>query len=300
VAEVLDRLWGGPETLVVVSSDLSHYLAYDQARAADAVSTAAIEALDPDGLDDESACGRVPVRGLLLSARQRGLECATVDLRNSGDTAGGRDRVVGYGSYFFLEPEPGRAAAEAPARDVGRRLRNRIVREVAERAVEQTVRTGKPLIVDPTVFPPELREWRAAFVTLRKHGELRGCIGDIEATRPLVVSVADASFRAAHSDPRFPPVTSEELSEIEIHASILTRPERVPVASEDELLALLRPGVDGLVLQDGRTRATFLPAVWETLPDPRDFLAHLKRKAGWPSDHWSPTLEVFRYEAESA
>jgi AmmeMemoRadiSam system protein B len=101
VDEVIEALWGGPETLIVVSSDLSHYLPYETARKRDAATSRAIEALDPDGLDAESACGRVPARGLLLAARRHSLAVETVDLRNSGDTAGNKGEVVGYGSYVF-------------------------------------------------------------------------------------------------------------------------------------------------------------------------------------------------------
>jgi AmmeMemoRadiSam system protein B len=99
VADVLDELWGGPETLIVVSSDLSHYYDYATARTMDAETTRAIEDLQPDAIDYEQACGRIPIQGLLLAARQRGLQACAVDVRNSGDTAGPRDRVVGYGAY---------------------------------------------------------------------------------------------------------------------------------------------------------------------------------------------------------
>lgn len=101
VAQVIERAWGGPETLIVVSSDLSHYHDYATARTLDGITTAAIEALRPEGMGEDSACGRLPVRGLLVSARQHGLAARTLDLRNSGDTAGPRDRVVGYGAYAF-------------------------------------------------------------------------------------------------------------------------------------------------------------------------------------------------------
>jgi AmmeMemoRadiSam system protein B len=101
VAEVLERLWGGPDTLIVISSDLSHYHDYATAKGLDAATTAAIEALDPAAIGDEGACGRVPVNGLLHLARRRGLAAHALDVRNSGDTAGGRDRVVGYGAYVF-------------------------------------------------------------------------------------------------------------------------------------------------------------------------------------------------------
>jgi AmmeMemoRadiSam system protein B len=102
VAEVLEMLWGGAETLIVISSDLSHYYDYDTARRLDAATTDAIEALDPAGLSQESACGRVPIRGLLVAARNHGLRARTLDVRSSGDTAGPRDQVVGYGAYAFV------------------------------------------------------------------------------------------------------------------------------------------------------------------------------------------------------
>jgi len=101
VAEVLERLWGGPETLILISSDLSHYHDYATAQRLDRATTDAIEQLRVDAIDNEGACGRVPVRGLLKLCERRGLKARTVDVRNSGDTAGGKDRVVGYGSYVF-------------------------------------------------------------------------------------------------------------------------------------------------------------------------------------------------------
>lgn len=103
VADVLERLWGGPETVIVISSDLSHYLDYESARAIDARTCAAIETLDPSAIAGAQACGRIPVAGLLTLARRRGLEVTTLDLRNSGDTAGDRNRVVGYGAWMFSE-----------------------------------------------------------------------------------------------------------------------------------------------------------------------------------------------------
>jgi AmmeMemoRadiSam system protein B len=101
VAEVIETLWGGAETLLVVSSDLSHYLPYEQAKALDRATTQAIENLDPEAIGEDQACGRLPVQGLLLAARRHGLHARTLDLRSSGDTAGSRDAVVGYGAYAF-------------------------------------------------------------------------------------------------------------------------------------------------------------------------------------------------------
>jgi hypothetical protein len=103
VAEVIDALWGGPETLIVVSSDLSHYLTYEKARSMDIATCQAIEFLESDRIDHHAACGATPIRGLLIAAKRRGMKVTTLDLRNSGDTAGDRSRVVGYGSWLFVE-----------------------------------------------------------------------------------------------------------------------------------------------------------------------------------------------------
>jgi AmmeMemoRadiSam system protein A len=174
-----------------------------------------------------------------------------------------------------------------------------MLKDVARRSIEHGVRTGRPLAVEPEAFPPELREKRASFVTLRRNGALRGCIGTLEQDLPLVVSVAENAFKAAFRDPRFPPLREAELPEIEIHISILTPLERMQVASEDDLVAKLRPGIDGVVLQQGARRGTFLPSVWEELPDTAQFVRQLKRKAGLPAEYWSDDIEVWRYTADS-
>jgi hypothetical protein len=290
VAQVIEAEWGGPETLVVVSSDLSHYYDYETARALDQATTAAIEALRPDGLDEQSACGRVPVRGLLVAAQHHGLSATTLDVRNSGDTAGPRDRVVGYGAWAFAPGDPGDSSSKRrpSARDA--------LLELARKSIVHGLRTGSPLGVDPFHFPPELRPWGASFVTLRRGGALRGCVGELEAKRPLVASVAHNAFLAAFRDQRFRPLDASELDDLEIHVSVLTPPTPIDAASRDELLAALRPGVDGLLIQDGSHRATFLPAVWESLANPADFLAALEQKAGLPREHWSPTMRAWRYE----
>jgi AmmeMemoRadiSam system protein A len=139
----------------------------------------------------------------------------------------------------------------------------------------------------------------ASFVSLHRGGELRGCIGSLEARRPLAEDVATNARAAALEDTRFRPVEASELAELEMEISVLTPTVPLPVASESELLARLRPDLDGLVLEERGRRATFLPAVWRDLPAPADFLAHLKRKAGLPPDYWSPTLRFWRYGVES-
>ena len=169
--------------------------------------------------------------------------------------------------------------------------------ELAHWSIEHGVQTGRPLRHRES--DPELCELGASFVTLNLNGELRGCIGSLQAHRPLAEDVVENAYNAAFKDPRFPPVNTRELTQLEIHISILSPSEPMHFSSEQDLLQQLRPGVDGLVLQDGFHRGTFLPQVWESLPKPADFLSQLKRKAGLPSFYWSPTLTVERYTVES-
>jgi AmmeMemoRadiSam system protein A len=171
--------------------------------------------------------------------------------------------------------------------------------EVARASIRHGLEHGSALRVDPGDFSARLREPGACFVTLRCSGRLRGCVGSLEATRSLVEDVAHNAFASAFRDSRFEPLREEEQAGLEVHLSILTPPEPLPCRSEAELLAKLQPGIDGLILQDGPHRATFLPSVWESLAEPKKFLSELKRKAGLGEDHWSDGIRFQRYRAES-
>jgi AmmeMemoRadiSam system protein A len=149
------------------------------------------------------------------------------------------------------------------------------------------------------LLPPALTVRRSSFVTLHRNGQLRGCCGTLDAPRPLAEDVWRNAWAAAFSDYRFPQLTAAEWPQVSLHLSLLTVPEQLDVGSEDQLLAQLRPSVDGLILESDIGRATFLPAVWEQLPDPAQFVRHLKMKAGWPATYWSNRVRVFRYETES-
>jgi len=169
---------------------------------------------------------------------------------------------------------------------------------LARRSIEMGLAEGH---LQPTPAAPSetLERWRASFVTLRKHDDLRGCVGSIEPRFTLAEDVWRNAWAAAFADPRFPALTTEEYPSIDLDISVLTEPERLPVQTEQALLATLRPGRDGLILQLDGARATFLPTVWETIADPTEFVRHLKVKAGWPSSFWSPDIAVWRYETES-
>lgn len=282
VAHALERVWGGADTLIVVSSDLSHYLPYAAAREADTATVSAILSLEP-GLDHRQACGATPLNGLLHLARRRGMRPELLDARNSGDTAGDRRRVVGYAAFAFYE------SGEEGARDADDT--GIVLTQLARGAIAREL--GLPARARPTA--PFLDEPGASFVTLRKHGELRGCIGTLRAQRPLGEDVARNARAAAFADPRFAPLALHEFDAIRIEVSLLSEPVAVAAADESGLLAALRPHVDGVVFEFGARRSTFLPQVWQTLPDPRDFLAQLKRKAGLPADFWSDEVRISRY-----
>jgi AmmeMemoRadiSam system protein B/AmmeMemoRadiSam system protein A len=287
VAQVLNALWGGPETLLVISSDLSHYKDYDTAQKMDTETGRAIAGLAVNDIAEAGACGRRPIRGLLALAQKRGMRATMIDLRNSGDTAGPKDRVVGYGSFVFEE--------QPALSDVARAT----LLEVARETITGGLENKQEPQISVSGFSDDLLAPRATFVTLTKSDKLRGCIGSLVARQPLAVDVAHNAFRAAFKDPRFPPVSADDLEEMTAAISVLSPPTEMDFESEDSLLAMLRPGVDGVILAVGDRRGTFLPDVWETLPNPVDFLNRLKGKAGLPGDFWSNTVKAWRYTTET-
>lgn len=175
---------------------------------------------------------------------------------------------------------------------------HQILLALAKESIIHGWRYGKPLAVKLPAYDDELLKLGASFVTLQRYDQLRGCIGKLEATRPLVEDVAENAFAAAFRDPRFPPLSEAERDGLEMDISVLSSPEAIAFASEPALLAQLQPGVDGLIIQAGQRRATFLPSVWQQLPDPESFLRHLKLKAGLPDQYGSEPLRAWRYRTE--
>lgn len=291
VSDMLGRLWGGPETAIVISSDLSHFHDYATATAKDAETAVGIERLQSQVCEGHRACGFFGIDGLLDQARRRDLRVTALDVRNSGDTQGGRDRVVGYGSFAF------EYAHTARLNDGARRTLIDVAKEVVRQAATHG---GKPPQLNINgQLPRALLAQRATFVTLNIAGRLRGCRGSILPQQSLISDVANNAFQSGFGDPRFTPLTAEELERLEFHISILSTPRRIDCRSEAELLDELRPDVDGLILRDGQRQSLFLPSVWAQIPDARVFLQQLRLKAGLSADHWSPTFEAYRFGTES-
>jgi AmmeMemoRadiSam system protein A len=237
-------------------------------------------------LDHDQACGATPVNGLLLAAGRKGLVPELHDLRNSGDTAGDRSRVVGYAAFGLY---PQRTAANAEDDDLGE-----VLLPIARASIGGVLGMDQPTRTEH----PALRRLGATFVTLTRQGQLRGCIGSLQAHRTLLEDVKANAKAAAFMDPRFQPLSATEYRQVRVEVSLLSPSEPMAFASEEDAIAGLRPGVDGVVLEWARYRSTFLPQVWEQIPDPRAFLTHLKRKAGLAHDFWAEDLRLQRYTVD--
>jgi len=279
VAAVIERLWGGPETLIVISTDLSHYHAYAEARELDRSTVTRIAGFAAD-LDHEEACGATPLNGFLSAARKRGLGIKLLGACNSGDTAGGKGKVVGYSAFALYEP-----GAQVSLDEAGKTLLG-----IARAAIESKL-FGSAKTFDGAW----LRQMGASFITLTREGALRGCIGSLQAARPLGGDVAENAIAAAFRDPRFPPVTAAEWPGLRVEVSLLSAPKPLRFADEADLFSQLRVGEDGVILEADGRRATFLPQVWESIPDKRLFMRELARKAGLTDDVRLGRSRVWRY-----
>jgi len=280
VAEVLERLWGGPETVIVISTDLSHYHAYGEAKRIDGATLQKIAGFATD-IHHEEACGATPLNGMLFLAKKKNLEIKLLTACNSGDTAGGRGRVVGYSSFALHEP-----GGAVPLEEAGQVLLS------AARAALEHQFFGKE---NPVFSYPWLKQTGATFVTLTKDGKLRGCIGSLEAKRPLGVDVAENAVAAATRDPRFPALTAAEWPGCGVEVSLLSAPKPLRFADEADLLEQVRPGADGIIVEQEGKRATFLPQVWEGIADKRLFFGELMKKAGMPEASRLARCKVWRY-----
>ncbi len=170
---------------------------------------------------------------------------------------------------------------------------------LARESIQVRLLFDRDLHIDETTFSPALQQLAACFVTLRKKGTLRGCVGTLEASRPLVTNVVHHAAASAFEDPRFPAVNRDEEAELQIEISVLTEPTPMSFNSETELIEQLVPERDGLIIEKGSHRATFLPTVWSAIPDKASFLKQLKRKAGLADDFWSDNLKAWRYDTTS-
>ncbi len=279
------------KTIVVASSDLSHYHPYDEAKELDNRCVRAICSLDIDEMKTQEACGKLPILTLMYLAREKGWKAQLLDYRNTGDVTGDKNHIiVGYSAIAFYAPTQENYAAQERG----------FLLDLARKTLTCVASNGSPSEVNAGDVSPKLSETKACFVTLTENGMLRGCIGHILPQEPLCQAVEDNAQNAARRDPRFLPVQSDEVSKIKIEISVLTEPQPLRFTSPEDLLNKLQPYEDGVLLQIGSHGATFLPQVWAQIPDKVEFLNQLSRKAGCAPSAWrgkETTVSIYHVES---
>ncbi|MBS3758938.1 MAG: AmmeMemoRadiSam system protein B [Desulfobacterales bacterium] len=285
------------KTLIVVSSDLSHYLPYERANHRDKQTIKMILELNAKGLaaDSNRACGATAIRVLVNMARKHNWAPVLIHHENSGDTAGPRQRVVGYAAIAFYG-EASMTQSSNMSEENGQLLVKLARQTIAKRlGVESGVDEDIPSRLSDDIFQSQ----RGTFVTLTKNDQLRGCIGNLLPDKPITEGVRENAINAAFNDPRFPELSKAELDQVDIEISLLTEPQPLEYKDADDLLSKLRPHIDGVIIRKGMHSSTFLPQVWEQLPDKPMFLSHLCLKAGLAGDEWKKgDMEVLTYQVQ--
>ena len=306
LGEIVDK-----NTLLLVSSDLSHYPSYDNAVKADRQTIEGILSGDPgkfeqtiSSLEKENipaaetfACAQEAIKTALYLAKDLGLsESKLLKYANSGDVTGDKRRVVGYGAIAFAFPpeKEGKKEAEKEGKE-GKKEDKKILVKMAQEVVESYVTSGKLPDLSSYQNIPLLQQKSGVFVTLYKNEALRGCIGLMESNKPLLLTLPQMAIAAAAHDPRFEPVSQDELSQISYEVSLLSPLQRVKSAEEIKL------GTHGVKVRQGLREGVFLPQVaTETGWSKEEFLSHLcSEKAGLPADCWkNPETEIYVFTAE--
>ncbi len=291
------------DTLLVVSSDLSHFLSYPDAVSMDRETVQGILNLNPAILTGKTnrACGVMPLLALLKIASHNHWQPVLLHYSNSGDTAGDRSRVVGYTTMAFFgdrlmdnQHAPDKKFTEEQGQVLVKLARQTIGEKLGRKTSE-----SEPDVTAVLQSDERFESHNGTFVTLKIKGQLRGCIGNLTATETVWEGVKRNAVNAAFHDPRFSPLTAEEFDKTDIEVSILSEPRPLQFRDGKDLVQKLRVNVDGVIIRKGYASATFLPQVWGQLPRPEEFLSHLCLKAGLSSDAWKdPQLEVLTYQVQ--
>ena len=281
ISDIIEAYWENAS--FVISSDLSHYYPQEECRQIDNYTAAIIETGKIEFLDIRQACGVVGIKGLVDFANKHNFSMIRTEMYNSGDISNDKDKVVGYGSWFLCEQ---------PKNDFIKEHFSQYLLNVARKSIESAFKEENYV---PQNVPQVLTQYGASFVTLKENGQLRGCIGSIYPTKPLILDIIDNAKNAAFQDNRFEPLEEGELRNIEISISILSEIERINFKDERDLLSKIYP--HGIILMERNHRAVYLPVVWEQLPDREVFLYSLKEKAGLDPRYFSHSIEAYKFDA---
>jgi len=281
ISDIISAYW--ENSSFVISSDLSHYYSQAQCRQIDTYTATIIETGKIECFEPEQACGLIGIKGLVDFANNNDCSLIRAEMYNSGDISDDKDRVVGYGSWFLYT---------GSKNEFIEKFYSNYVLDLARQSIVSAINEENFI---PNSIPSVLTQFGASFVTIKKEGQLRGCIGSIFPTKPLVLDIIDNAKNAAFQDPRFEPLTIEELGGLDVSVSILSSIERINFKDERDLLSKIYP--HGIIISDRNRRAVYLPIVWEQLPDREIFLNSLKEKAGLPSNYFSKTLEAYKFDA---
>lgn len=307
LAAHLGPVWD-PHTLLVISSDLSHFHPYHEAQHMDQHTCTQISACSAT-ITAQQACGATAINTLLLMAKAAHCQLTLLDAINSGDRAGDKQRVVGYASYTATQRQ--HTASNAGKKRATKRQTipqtihdsvdfEQLTQEemhrllvIAKQAVTYQVRQQAIPELDLGKLSHNLQRHGACFVTLEVNGALQGCLGTLAAINPLALEVHQRAIASCSKDTRFKPITESQLPSLSVEVSVLSANQKLQVPSEQALCRYLKQHQCGVILAEAGKRAVFLPQVWEKLPAPAQFLRHLKLKGGWPAHYWSPEMQVY-------
>ena len=280
ISDLISSYW--ESSSFIISSDLSHYYTQEQCRQIDTYTATIIETGRLEFLENHQACGLVGIKGLVDFANKNNYSLIRAEMYNSGDISEDKNKVVGYGSWFLSTLAKNEFIQTYYAKYVMDSVKASIY----------TTRNNDEFM--PRNIPSVLTQDGASFVTLKINNELRGCIGSIYPTKPLILDLIDNAKNAAFQDSRFTPLTEEEFYNIEISISLLSAIEKINFKDEKDLLSKIYP--HGIIIVEKERRAVYLPVVWEQLPDKEIFLNSLKEKAGLPPEYFSRTFEAYKFD----
>jgi AmmeMemoRadiSam system protein A len=280
ISDIISTYW--ENSSFVISSDLSHYYSHNECRQIDTYTATIIETGKIEAFQTQQACGLIGIKGLVDFANHNDCTLIRTMMYTSGDISKEKDKVVGYGSWFLYTDSKNEYLETYYSHYILDAVKNSIISALK----------GEDFI--PQNIPSVLTQYGASFITLKRNGQLRGCIGSIYPTKPLIIDLIDNARNAAFQDSRFEPLVQEELKNLEITVSLLSSIERINFRDERDLLSKIYP--HGVIIVENDKRAVYLPVVWEQLPEKDIFLNSLKEKAGLPPNYFSRTLEAYKFD----